>query len=71
MGELLHEVGAQDLPLSASLAQDALKAAAAYGKLVGHPARLNMGDCFACACVKSLGAALLYKGFDFAQTDLS
>lgn len=35
-----------------------------------HPARLNMGDCFAWACAKAHGAKLLYKGDDFALTDL-
>ena len=35
-----------------------------------HPAALNMGDCFAYACAKSNQATLLYKGADFAKTDL-
>ena len=42
-----------------------------YGKGTGHPARLNMGDCFAYACAKTNGAELLYKGDDFALTDLA
>lgn len=36
-----------------------------------HAAALNMGDCFAYACAKSNGAKLLYKGDDFAKTDLA
>jgi ribonuclease VapC len=36
-----------------------------------HPAKLNMGDCFAYACAKTNGAELLYKGNDFALTDLA
>lgn len=68
---LLREVGARDLPLSPDIGEAALGAAQAYGKLAGHPARLNMGDCFAYACAKSLGAPLLYKGDDFARTDLA
>ena len=36
-----------------------------------HPAALNMGDCFAYACAKAAGARLLYKGGDFALTDLA
>lgn len=36
-----------------------------------HPARLNMGDCFAYAMAKQHGVSLLYKGDDFAQTDLA
>ena len=46
-------------------------ASATYGKAVGHPADLNLGDCFSYACAKSLGVPLLYKGNDFAQTDLA
>jgi len=30
-----------------------------------------MGDCFAYACAKTHGAELLYKGNDFALTDLA
>ncbi len=41
-----------------------------YGKGTGHPARLNMGDCFAYACAKTNAARLLYKGDDFIHTDL-
>lgn len=48
----------------------ALDAYQAYGK-GRHPARLNMGDCFAYACARANGARLLYKGDDFAQTDLA
>jgi len=34
-----------------------------------HPARLNMGDCFAYACAKTNRVPLLCKGDDFRQTD--
>lgn len=47
----------------------ALDAYHQYGK-GRHPARLNMGDCFAYACAKTNRADLLYKGDDFAKTDL-
>ncbi|MDZ7282136.1 type II toxin-antitoxin system VapC family toxin [Sphingomonas sanguinis] len=50
--------------------QAALNAHARYGK-GHHPARLNMGDCFAYACAHSQSAELLYKGDDFALTDLA
>ena len=40
-----------------------------YGK-GKHPARLNMGGCFAYALAKHSGEALLYKGGDFARTDV-
>jgi ribonuclease VapC len=35
-----------------------------------HPAKLNFGDCFSYALSKITGEPLLYKGADFAQTDL-
>lgn len=48
----------------------AAEAYAQFGK-GRHPAGLNMGDCFAYACAKSNLAKLLYKGGDFARTDLA
>ena len=48
----------------------ALEAHDRYGK-GNHPAQLNMGDCFAYACAKANDARLLYKGSDFAETDLA
>lgn len=42
---------------------------ARWGKGV-HPARLNMGDCFAYETAKSRGCPLLYVGEDFARTDV-
>ena len=36
-----------------------------------HPAKLNLGDCFAYALSKSTGFPLLWKGDDFTQTDLT
>lgn len=35
-----------------------------------HPAKLNLGDCFSYALAKSLNAPLLFKGDDFARTDI-
>ena len=48
---------------------EALTAYLRYGKGY-HPARLNLGDCFAYALARLLDAPLLYKGDDFAQTDI-
>ena len=36
-----------------------------------HPARLNLGDSFAYALAKVTGEPLLYKGDDFARTDIA
>ena len=35
-----------------------------------HPARLNCGDCASYALAKSLNIPLLFKGADFAKTDI-
>jgi len=35
-----------------------------------HPARLNFGDCFPYALAKARSDTLLFKGEDFAKTDL-
>jgi ribonuclease VapC len=41
-----------------------------FGKGSGHPAQLNFGDCFAYALAKTTGLPLLFKGGDFARTDI-
>ncbi len=58
------------VPIAAAEAEQSVAAQQRYGKGSGHPARLNMGDCFAYACAKTNAAALLYKGDDFIHTDL-
>lgn len=68
---LLAKVDAREASITPEVGRLALDAAARFGKLSGHPARLNMGDCLAHACARSLGATLLYKGEDFARTDLA
>jgi ribonuclease VapC len=59
------EIASVDLDL-ARIAGDAF---ARFGK-GRDPASLNYGDCFAYALAKSLDAPLLYKGDDFAKTDI-
>jgi ribonuclease VapC len=41
-----------------------------FGK-ARHPAGLNFGDCFSYAVARLADIPLLYKGDDFAQTDLA
>ena len=41
-----------------------------YGIGTGSPAKLNFGDCFAYALARETGEPLLFKGNDFAQTDI-
>lgn len=47
----------------------AINAVERFGK-GRHPAKLNMGDCFAYACAKARRGPLLCKGDDFPQTDI-
>lgn len=48
---------------------EAIRASRLFGR-GRHGAALNMGDCFAYACAKTLGVPLLAKGDDFPQTDI-
>lgn len=41
-----------------------------YGRGTGHPARLNMGDCFSYALARTRNLPLLFKGGDFVHTDI-
>jgi ribonuclease VapC len=50
-------------------AMEAIDAHRRYGR-GNHPAALNMGDCNSYAVAKVAGVPLLYKGNDFALTDL-
>ena len=52
------------VPITDEIGRLALDAFDRYGKGRGHPAQLNMGDCFAYACAKTLRIPLLYKGND-------
>jgi len=69
--ELLARTPCVVVNVGAETARLAIDAHARYGKGTGHPAKLNMGDCFAYACAKAHGVSLLYKGDDFAHTDLA
>jgi len=53
--------------IQAQIARDAYRD---FGKGSGHPAKLNLGDCFAYALAKQSGEPLLFKGNDFAHTDV-
>jgi ribonuclease VapC len=58
------------VPIGTSEARAAAAVHDRFGKGM-HRANLNMGDCFAYACATANNAKLLYKGNDFAQTDLA
>ncbi len=68
--ESLETYQIEVLAFDESQAQIAIEAYQKYGK-GRHPAALNFGDCCAYALAKSLNLPLLYKGNDFAQTDIA
>ena len=68
--EILRAAGIRIEPVDAEAAQIARAAHRDFGRGSGHPARLNFGDCFSYALAKQTGEPLLYKGDDFAHTDI-
>ena len=57
------------VPTTAEQAYLAREAYRRFGK-GSHPARLNLGDCFAYALSKARQEPLLFKGDDFRHTDV-
>jgi len=57
-------------PVTADQARIARQAYRDYGRGSGHPANLNFGDCFSYALARVLHEPILFKGADFAHTDL-
>jgi antitoxin VapB len=58
----LQRVGISVLPVDAGTARLALGAQAVFGKVARHPAKLNMGDCFAYAMAKAARGATALQG---------
>lgn len=57
------------VPVTAVQSRLGRQAHADFGK-GRHPAKLNLGDCFAYALSKQRNEPLLFKGNDFSQTDV-
>ena len=68
--ELVREAQIIIEPVTEAQAQIAREAYRDFGKGSGHQAKLNFGDCFAYALAKVTGEPLLFKGDDFAKTDI-
>jgi len=68
--EFLGTASVRTVSITVKEAETALDAFSRYGKGRGHPARLNLGDCFAYAVAKNYRTALLFKGEDFDKTDV-
>jgi ribonuclease VapC len=69
LDDLIHNTPLEVVAHDRNLAQIARDAFLRFGK-GRHPARLNCGDCASYALAKSLGIPLLFKGGDFARTDI-
>ena len=70
VGRFLTLTRIEIVPIAAAESRTALVAFERFGKGRGHPAQLNMGDCFAYACARTRDVPLLFIGNDFAQTDI-
>ncbi len=66
---LLAGFGIEIIAVTEDQAKFAREAYRQFGK-GNHPAKLNLGDCFAYALSKARGEPLLFKGDDFRLTDV-
>lgn len=71
LDELLALIGVVVEPLTPEQAGVARAAYRDFGRGSGHPARLNLGDCFSYALARTTGEPLLFKGDDFGHTDIA
>lgn len=70
LDDLLAVAGVRPVAVDADQAVLARQAFARFG--TGRAAAgLNFGDCFAYALARAMGRPLLFKGTDFAQTDVT
>jgi ribonuclease VapC len=68
--ELVERAGNVGVPFDEPMAEAAFDAFKRYGKGQGHKAQLNTVDCAACALAKTHDLPLVFKGNDFASTDI-
>ena len=65
----LKDAAIEPTPATVEHMEAARRAWRRFGK-GNHPAALNFGDCFAYALADVTGEPLLFKGEDFARTDV-
>jgi ribonuclease VapC len=68
--DLLNVFTVDIVPIDRAIAEVAVDAFERFGK-GRHRARLNLADCFSYALAKSRDLPLLFKGNDFANTDIA
>ena len=69
LDELIRDMNLEIVAHDADLARVAREAFLRFGK-GRHRARLNFGDCASYALAKTRDVPLLFKGSDFARTDI-
>ena len=69
LDDFVADVGLEVEPVTLEQVRVARHAYRTYGR-GHHSAGLNFGDCFAYALAKTVGVPLLFKGSDFALTDI-
>ena len=67
----LKEINIEVTPLDSNVLLEKAIARDRFGKGSGHSAALNLGDCVTYAVATIAGLRILYKGNDFAQTDMA
>jgi ribonuclease VapC len=67
---LIGDLAIEIVPFDEEQARQSRAAFVRFGK-GRHPAALNFGDCVSYALAQSLGLPLLFKGADFAKTDVT
>ncbi|KGN37371.1 type II toxin-antitoxin system VapC family toxin [Knoellia subterranea] len=70
LDDLLDSFGIEVVPFTAEHARAARRAHQRFGRGSGHPAGLNLGDCFSYALAMDEDEPLLFKGDDFGHTDV-
>lgn len=67
---VLQEARIQIMTITDEIGRLSVEAFERYGKGRGHPAQLNLADCLSYACARAYQVPILFKGRDFAKTDL-
>ena len=68
---LIDQLGIETVAFDAEQAARATRAYRDFGRGSGHPAGLNLGDCYSYALADVTGEPLLYVGDVFAHTDIA
>jgi ribonuclease VapC len=71
LDDLLQRAEVEIMPVTPEQARLAREAYRHFGRGSGHPAKLNLGDCFTYALAASAGEPLLCKGDEFLKAGLT